>query len=566
MKKYAAIILCLVAMLVIGTLSVSAATEQRNGYWIIDAENADEILSQKAGEGEIAWEVPYIRIQPTIDGVIEKTEYASFELYEDYLSWMAPVGDDASGTTEEEFMEFYESTQTDFFDVYWGWDGAYMYLAFEIKCLNGFSCTPEKMGGDVYLFAYNCLQVGIADVDTVGKTADYKEMGFGVHSETNDDKGVKEGDPITFAWSGNYIPEAGVDFMGIYDAENQMLTYECRFQLQKALGLTDRTVENGDEINFAWLLAVNGQAQTTNETWQLGFCHGIGGPYSGKQPEYFARVTFTGKPDDVYVPTIDIDQMSEEEKQYELIEHIDLSKENVAKTFIGENAGTEYITEGEEAFLRITSLATDGNYAYAYSQAYPKNLLGAWGPYIIVKYRTSSPVGEDLGLIYRTQNMTEHDVENCYAETIGHDGEWHIAYFDMSTEANWVHYIINMGFVLFPFADSTAGETIDIAFVKAYRFDPFDLYADDIYYDNGQSDDEDTTAAEDESADPDDTADVIEETTATTADETAAPTEETTHGGDDPDTADKGCASTLGLLTLVALLPAAFIIGKKKED
>ena len=169
MKKYIAILVCIAALLTAGILCASAATQEA-GYWVENAKNIEEILAGEAGEREVGWEVPFLHITPAIDGEIGKTEYMPFELYEDYLSWMAPIGDDANpavgGTTEAEFKEFYDSTQIDFFDAWWGWDGTYMYIAFEIKCLNGYKCDPEQ---DVLLYAYNCLQVGFADVGCTAK-------------------------------------------------------------------------------------------------------------------------------------------------------------------------------------------------------------------------------------------------------------------------------------------------------------------------------------------------------------------------------------------------------------
>ena len=536
MKKYMAVLICLAALLALGVLCASAEPTQEAGYWVENAEKIDEILAGEAGEKTVGWEVPFLHIAPTIDGSISKNEYQPFELYEDYLSWMAPVGEDANpamgGTTEEEFLEFYNSTQQDFFDAWWGWDGTYMYVAFEINCLNGYKCDPEQ---DVLLYAYNCLQVGIADVEAVGKDPSYTELGCGVHSET--------GEQITFNWSGNYCPVAGTDFVGSYDEENQVLVYEMRIHLQSALGL-DRVVENDDEINYAWILAVNGQAQNTNETWQLAFCHGIGGQYSGKATEYFARITFTGKPDGLDIKPSEIPGMSEEDEEYGLFEYVDLSDENTFKTFEGENVSIEQITEGEDTFMRITSLTGD-SLPYVYSTKYPKNILGGAADFIVVKYRTDFDEGAELGLIYRTVNYNQdaYDLENCYYEIIETDGQWRTVIFYMSGNATWNHFIMNIGFVPFLYADNSAQQSIDIAWLKFYQNDPSDLYYDDI----PQSPDKITDADDDE----------------TTEDATDPATDAPT---DAPDT-DKGCASVVGLgaVAMVALAATAVVL-KKKED
>ncbi len=544
MKKWITTIVCAIVLMTLCIVGASAATQEA-GYWVENATNIEEILAGEAGEREIGWEVPFLKIQPTIDGQISKNEYQPFELYEDYLSWMAPVGDDANpavgGTTEEEFKEFYDSTQVDFFDAWWGWDGIYMYVAFEINCLNGYKCDPAQ---DVLLYAYNCLQVGIADVNATGKDASYVELGCGVHSET--------GDQITFNWSGTYCPEAGTDFVGSYDAENQVLVYEMRIHLQSALGL-DRLVENDDEINYAWLLAVNGQAQTTNETWQLAFCHGIGGQYSGKVNEYFARITFTDKPDGTDLKPEEIPGISEEDKEYGLFEMLDFSDEKVVNTFDGDFAGVEYITEGEESFMRITSYGGEDNLPHVYSSKYPKNILGGQTNYVVVKYRTSYAEAEELGIIFRTVNAPEYDLDNVYYEVIGNDGEWHTVVFYMTENAAWSHFIMNIGFVPFVYAENSAQQSIDVAWMKFYTNDPYDLYADSEF---GGGEDEETTEAPVESTPVD--------TNGTEAPVTqpAVGTQASTDEGK-----KSGCSSIIGVSAATVIMAAAACVAlKKKED
>ena len=552
MKKLIAIAVCVMALIALCTLCASAAMQEA-GYWVENAKNIDEILAGQAGESEIGWEVPFLHIAPTIDGKIDVNEYQSFELYEDYLSWMAPVGDDANpnvgGTTEEEFAEFYDSTQIDFFDAWWGWDGVYLYLAFEINCLNGYKCDPEQ---DVLLYAYNCLQVGFADVGCTGKDDTYVELGCGVHSET--------GDQITFNWAGQYCPKAGEDFVGYYDAKNQKLVYEMRVHLQSVMGL-DRLVENNDEVNYAWILAVNGQAQNTNETWQLAFCHGIGGQYSGKCPQYFARITFTGKPDGLEINPEEIPGMSEEDKEFGLFEVIDFSDPAVVDTFTGENAVVEYVTEGEESFMRITSLAIDGQFPMAYSSKYPKNVLGGTTDYVVVKYRTSYENAEDLGIIFRTVNLKEYDVDNCYSEIIGNDGEWHTVVFYMNEFDSWNHFILNIGFVPFVYESNSAQGIIDIAWMKVYQEDPYDIYYESEYNPDGSNRDEETT----EEA-VDETTEAVDETQAP-ADETTAPADETAPVTDETDKpTEKGCGSAVGFGVAAILTAAAAAVAQKKRD
>ncbi len=551
MKKYLALIFCIATLMICSTIAISAAPVEQSGFWMEDAVKSEEILAGEAGERDIAWEVPYLHITPELDGTIGKNEYIPFEMYEDYMAYMANSTDNVNGgiaNTEEEFQMFYEAAQGDFFKPYWGWDGKYLYLAFEVNLINGFTCTPEDQGGDMMLWAYNCLQVGIADVNATGKDPSYVELGYGVHSETNR--------PITASWGNvQYLPKAEEDFAGYYDEENQVLIYELRIHLQTALGLEDRLVENGDEMNFAWLLSVNGESAGSYDTWQVSFCHGIGGPYSNKMNQYFARVSFANKPDGLDIPIEDIPGMSEEDKKYGLREFVDLSDENAVKTFEGENAAVDYITEGEESFMRITSLSNT-DYPYVYSTKYPTNLVADQGGYIVVRYRTSSAECEDLGLVFRNVYATEHDPENCYVDTIGNDGEWHTMIFYMIGEDNWQHFILNIGLVPFAYSDKSAQETIDIAWIKFYQNDPTEIYEDEFYDDSADQPEETT----------EDPADVTEEPTEAPTDASGDATQAPAGNETDAPVGNEGCASVIGSVAVIMAAAAAAVVLKKKED
>ncbi len=549
MKKYVRLIVAAVMILTLATVFAvcASAVEPTNegGHWVINAEKIEEILAGEAGEKTTGWEVPFMNVPPTLDGKISKGEYQPFEMYEDYLSYMAVIGTADQGNTKEEFMEFYEMTNKDFFDAYWGWDGRYLYLAFEVRCVNGFNCKPEEMGGNVYLYAYNMMQLGIAPVDATGKDPDYVELGFGVHSET--------GEPLTQAWMGPYKPVAGEDFMGSYDKESQVVVYEARVHLQTALKLEDKMVENGDEINFAWLLSVNGATSSVNDYWQVGFCHGIGGQYSHKMNQYFARVTFTGK--DVQLDPEQIPGVSEEDKTYELVEFVDMSDEKVVKSFTGEDAAIDYITENGESFARITAL---GDLPYVWSKSYPRSLQSAECAYIAVKYRLPKGTEADMGILYRNAYFPEYDLENVYDESIGGDDEWKVVIFYMFGEEKWQNWIVNIGLAPFIGDDSAAGKTIDIAFMKFYLQDPYELYRE-LEYDPDKTEEttaaeeEETTEASDVETEASETQTSVEYATDGAAPETEAPKE-------------KGCGAVVsfGVLTLLAL--GAVLTVKKKEE
>ena len=248
------------------------------GYYEVSSPNNDEVLRGEAGEATVKWDVPLLLQAPTIDGVIMDAEYAPFENYEEYLSLTATTNYGIGG-----IEELYEKTKDGIFDAYWGWDGQYLYLAFDVECVNGYFCTPDQ---DVMLFAYNCLQIGLSDVDAAGRDSSYLEMGFGY-----DNKYDKN---LTFTWCGLYQSRRE-DFAGSYDEATQRVTYELRIDLMQALGW-ERYPEPGDQCNYAFVLEISGD-EDVNKMANILFCHGIGGQYSMKRNEYFARITFS---DQVY--------------------------------------------------------------------------------------------------------------------------------------------------------------------------------------------------------------------------------------------------------------------------
>jgi hypothetical protein len=239
---------------------------------------------------------------------------------------------------------------------------------------------------------------------------------------------------------------------------------------------------------------------------------------------------------------------------------MDFSDESVVKTFDGDFAAAEYITEGEESFMRVTSFGTDDNVPHVFSSKYPKNILGGQTNYVVVKYRTSFADAEELGIIFRTVNDPEYKLDDVYYELIGGDGEWHTVVFYMMDSPTWNHFIMNIGFVPFVYSNNSAQQAIDIAWMKFYTEDPTDLYVDNEY-DDGENDEEETTAAPADTT-PAETEAPAADTAATTnapavsdkTDETEAP-------------AKSGCGSVIGMSAVAVLAAAsAFVALKKKED
>ncbi len=351
MKKCLVLLVCLSMLLSLATVSLSAAEYRKDvNYWILDAVKTDEILCMDAGYVTETWTVPYLTTTPVMDGKVNEDEYVPFENFEDYMSYMARIGTDEYGNTEEEFQGFLEEVETfsssnDFIKPYWGWDGTYLYLAFEVMNLNGFYCTPPST---FYLFAYNCLQVGIGDDAAYGN--DYVELGFGVNSKT--------GDPITHVWLGDYTIDTENDFGGSYDEQYGIVTYECRIDVNSTVGRYNDEgdlIEPGDEMKFSWLLSVNGinnrvddDSMPEGEEWQVAFCHGIGGPYSYKAGEYFAAVKFGG-PDDGSEDTTEADTDSESESVTETVAETEevVDTDTTADTPAGSETDTVAETEAE---------------------------------------------------------------------------------------------------------------------------------------------------------------------------------------------------------------------------
>ncbi len=550
MKKILAILICLSMLLSTGAVMAFAAEPRLEGnHWMLDAAKTQEILAEKAGES-IGWEVPYLPITPEIDGVISPNEYKNFRDFEDYMTLMATQGTDDRGTTAEEFEDFcmfaeYYAEEGGFVNPYWGWDGTYLYLAFEVQNMNGFYCNPAHPS---QLFAHNCLQVGIAAPDATGNK--YNELGFGVSSV--------DGSPLTHTWIGSYQSEEG-DFAGSYDEEDQIVIYECRIQLQKSLGLTDRTVKNGEKIKFAWLLSMNGSGNITNdgsivtgEEWQAAFCHGIGGPYSFKAAEYFATVTFTGLPDGQDVPVVDVEDATEEELVYGLREVIDFSKKDVVDTFSAEGGKISHVTEGDESFARF-ELTEGQSMPYIHSSDYPKNVQAGLASYVAIKYRMSEGEDGDIGIVYRNAYYTQYDFEGCETDTLIADGEWHIALFSMGGLPTWVHFIMNLGIVPYASDETCPGGNLDLAFVKVFEQDPFDLYMDLMYADKETDTESDSNGSDESATDAAETTATETTATGTTAETTAT-------------TTDSGCTSALGLSVVAVMAASAAAVALKKKD
>jgi hypothetical protein len=123
-------------------------------------------------------------------------------------------------------------------------------------------------------------------------------------------------------------------------------------------------------------------------------------------------------------------------------------------------------------------------------------------------------------------------------------------YLELSDEEHWQDWIVAMGIVPFVNTTGIAGESIDIAWIKFYYEDPWDI--------------------PEYEADRRATAPTTEETTEEpTVESTEAPTTEapaTEAPESEPAPEKKGCGSVVGgAFAALALLAVAFV-AKKKED
>ena len=261
-----------------------------------------------------------------------------------------------------------------------------------------------------------------------------------------------------------------------------------------------------------------------------------------KVNDYFARITFEGKPDDVQIEAGALPSISEEDMEYELREAIDFSEANVMNTMVGEGAKVEQITEGADTFMRITAEA-DG--CYVYSTAYPRNLLSDVR-YLVIKYRTASEKAEECGLLWKTRQDPDFHIDECYYDYMVTDGNWNYLLLDLNGEARWQDYIQTMGFAPFYDEEGVAGSTLDIAWVKCYNYDPYDLFEQYL------PTEPETTKA------PEETTDAPAGSEAATQ----APEAEVTT---EPEAEKGGCGGVVGagVLALVAVLGTAIVLKKK---
>ena len=533
MKKLMALALAVLMLAAICATSVAAADHTEvAGYYEYSAEKNEEILEGEAGEASMKWTVPYLGIEPVLDGTIGKTEYVRFENYEDYITLAVVAANDQkpTGYTAEQADALYEMVKGGFFDAYWGWDGKYLYMAFEVDCIAGYHCN---FNDDVMLFAYNCLQIGLDEVDADGKTSNYTELGFGYDNVTEQDR--------TFTWAGQYQSK-DEDFVGKYDDVAKRVTYELRIDLQPALNL-EAYPENGDQCNFAFVLEIDGE-DDSNRNAQVLFCQGIGGQYSGKQPKYFARITFDGKPDDVVIPPKEIVGLDPVKLEYDLREVVSMSDSTIYGSMAAEGGSIEQITEGEDTFLRFTAAEENG---YFYSNTYPRNVLSD-ARYVVIKYRTTYEKTDEIGLLWKTRQDPEYRIDDCFYDYIVAADGWNYAVIDTSSEGTWQDYIRGIGFIPFYDDAEAVGATFDLAFIEFYYEDPYDLYEDKM-----QTKVEETTEPKEE------------ETTVADAEVTTDAPEQGGEQTTAPATEKKGCKGVVGagVLAVVAVFGCAVVLKKK---
>ena len=534
MKKTFSLLLVMAMLLSVSALTVSAAEYDyinQADYYEHEAAKIDEIYDSEAGIASTKWTVPYLPVTPELDGKINVGEYERFENYEDYLTYSMRTN--SGQNSVDEFYAFLDAAKPGFFDAYWGWDGQYLYMAFNMDCFDGYFCDPSVHGAS-YLYACTAVQFGLGQADA--EYGQFSETGFGINPDGNTG--------VTTKWLGNYIPDDTKDVAGEYNETTKRLTIEFRINLQLALDM-DETVQNGDQARMCWLLSVGGDGDNLR-CKQVSFCHGIGGSQSNKAAQYFATITFDGLPDGVEVPIEERVEISEIDKEYDLRDFVILSQDDAIDTFSGNNATVEKVTEGGESFMRITAT---GDQAYVYGNKYPVS-VSSETKFVVIKYRTTSTKASEMGIIYKSTSLKEYDLDATAFETVTADGQWHYLYIEMSGEEHWQDWIVSLGIVPFVNTTGIAGESVDIAWIKFYYEDPWDI----------------PEYEEDRNATAPTTEETTEEPTAeltTEASTTEAATDEVTT---EDQQASGGCKGVVGGTLIVLALVGVALTAKKKED
>ena len=534
MKKMLSVLVLAAMLLSALAITVSAAQYDyvnQADYYEHEAVKRDEVYDCEAGIASTTWTVPYLPVTPTMDGKINVGEYERFENFEDYLFYAMRTN--GGKNSIEEFYAFLDAAKPGFFDAYWGWDGQYLYMAFNMDCFDGYFCDPSIHGAS-YLYACTAVQFGLGRADA--EYRQFSETGFGINPDGNTG--------VTTKWLGNYIPDSTKDVAGEYNQTTKRLTIEFRVNLQLALDM-DETVKNGDQAKMCWLLSVGGDGDNLR-CKQVSFCHGIGGTQSNKAAQYFATITFEGLPADKEVPIEDRVEVSEIDQEYDLRDFVVLSQDDAINTFSGNNATIEKVTEDGETFMRITAT---GDEAYVYGNKYPVS-VSSGTKFVVIKYRTSSTKANETGIIYKSTTLKKYDLDSTAYDTVKADGQWHYLYLDLNGEEHWQDWIVSLGIVPFVNVTGIAGESIDIAWIKFYHEDPWDI--------------------PEYEADRKATAPTTEETTeeptveSTEAPTTEAVTEEEVTTGEEQ--AAGGCKGIVGGAFAVVALVAVAFAAKKKED
>ena len=168
MKKCISLIICAVLLMTMAVPMAIPAGAMGNTSTLISQASTNEypapdIATIEAGEA-VMGELEAIKA-PTLDGVISEREYREMDRIE-AAQLMGVVGIEA-GWNPQALKEFAEGCDT--LSPYWGagWDGKYLYLAFEVNTEN-IDFFNALTTDNVYLYANTCFQVGVANVDATG--------------------------------------------------------------------------------------------------------------------------------------------------------------------------------------------------------------------------------------------------------------------------------------------------------------------------------------------------------------------------------------------------------------
>ena len=527
MKKVLTVFLAMIMILSCAVVAVSAATEFP----------ADEDDACRNGEAGI--EIPYKAEAPTIDGVVEKGEY--IQLPNDVLCsyYSIYLGENQGDWTVQEKYEYlHDVYMQNEMNVYANWDGKYLYFALTATApLAEYTCP--KAADSVNMFRYWCLQCGCAEIDT--DPINRFEIGLGAPSDTD----AMDHCYYFNAWGQRIFKsfKEGTDYFAHWDYENELVTYEVRFNIKEIIG---HMPQENDQMRFLYLLSQSGQlTQDAADNVQIQSAYGCA---MEKNTNQYLLLTFVGVPEDVTVDPSEQETEVEEEELEGYWGKTDFRDHDVVEMITNVKALTieEMKDDNGDKYIRMTAT---GDEPYCGGPKLPIGLNSDSAKYMAFRYRTSSPEAKWLGISYQSMSLKEQSEEYLvgnYDDLIC-DGQWHTVVLDLYDAPSLSAFMTDL--LIWPFADangSVKGCSMDLMWIKYYTEEPF--------FEDEPVSVVVTDAPVEPTAEP-----------ATTAEDPTAGADTAPVTDAETDAEKSGCSSVIDAAMLLAVIPAAFVCLKKKK-